>query len=63
MIDAYPLCCCLIGQHTWIHLYDRSHFVPWRKRVFKCCIYCGCEESDDQPQGDEAGDRRRPLFA
>jgi hypothetical protein len=44
VIDAYPLCCCLIGQHTWIRLYDRPWQNWWRRRIFDCCIYCGTEE-------------------
>jgi hypothetical protein len=40
----FNLCCCLIGQHSWIWVYDRPWRNRFRKRVYRICFDCGCPE-------------------
>ena len=37
----YDLCCCLIGQHSWIRVYTRPWRNWFRKHTFEICFDCG----------------------
>jgi hypothetical protein len=37
----FNLCCCLIGQHSWVPVYDRPWRKCFRKHVFNFCLDCG----------------------
>jgi hypothetical protein len=40
--NTYALCCCLIGQHNLIKVYDRPWRNWFRRRIFWACLRCGC---------------------
>jgi hypothetical protein len=41
---TYNLCCCLLGQHSWIRVYNRPWRRGFRKTIFRICFDCGCPE-------------------
>ena len=41
--STYDLCCCLIGQHSWIRVFNRPWRRLFRKHTFEICLDCGVE--------------------